>query len=127
MEVELFDVWGMDFMRPFLSSFGNIYILVPVDYVSKWVEAIAVPKNDAKTVLKFFHKRILTHFGAPKALISDQGTHFHCNQVVAALKRYGVNHRMAITYHPQTNGQAEVSNRKIKNILVKVVNLSRVD
>ena len=51
--VQLFDVWGIDFMEPFPSSFGNIYILLAVDYVSKWVEAIVCPKNDANTVVGF--------------------------------------------------------------------------
>ncbi|KAH9792219.1 hypothetical protein KPL71_004032 [Citrus sinensis] len=50
LEVEVFDVWGIDFMGPFPLSFGNLYILVAVDYVSKWVEAAALPTNDAKTV-----------------------------------------------------------------------------
>ncbi|PIN22518.1 DNA-directed DNA polymerase [Handroanthus impetiginosus] len=50
LEVELFDVWGIDFMGPFIPSFGNMYILVAVDYVSKWVEAAAVPSNDSKIV-----------------------------------------------------------------------------
>ena len=59
LEVELFDVWGVDFMRPFPSSYGNRYILVAVDYVSKWVEAIATPINDARVVSKFFKKVIL--------------------------------------------------------------------
>ncbi len=53
LEVELFDVWGLDFMGPFVSSFGNLYILLAVDYVSKWIEAVAVQKSDAKTVLRF--------------------------------------------------------------------------
>lgn len=127
MEVELFVIYAMDFMGPFPSSFGNLYILLAVDYVSKWVEVAAVLKDDAKTVLKFFHKHILARFGTPKAFISDQGIDFHCNQVAVALKRYGVNHRMATTYHLQTSGQAEVSNRKIKNILEKVVNPSKKD
>ena len=55
--VQLFDVWGMDFMGPFPVSFGNIYILLAVDYVSKWVEAVACPKNDANTVMGFFKKK----------------------------------------------------------------------
>ena len=55
--VQLFDVWGMDFMGPFPVSFGNIYILLAVDYVSKWVEAAACPKNDANTVVGVFTKK----------------------------------------------------------------------
>ena len=65
LEVELFDVWGIDFMGHFPPSFGFVYILLVVDYVSKWVEAIAAATNDAKVVLKFLHKNIFTRFGTP--------------------------------------------------------------
>ena len=75
LEVELFDVWGIDFMGPFPPSYGNLYILVAVDYVSKWVEAAAYPTNDAKVVMRFLHKHVFTRFGTPRAIISDEGTH----------------------------------------------------
>ena len=75
LEVKIFDVWGIDFMRPFLSSYGNQYILVGVDYVSKWAEALATPTNDAKVVLRFLRK-IFTRFGVPRAIISDGGVTF---------------------------------------------------
>ena len=58
LEVEVFDVWGIDFMGPFVSSCNNQYILLAVDYVSKWVEVKALPTNDAKVVLNFLHKQI---------------------------------------------------------------------
>nr|GFB68590.1 putative nucleotidyltransferase, ribonuclease H [Tanacetum cinerariifolium] len=74
---EIFDVWGIEFMGPFLSSKGNKYILVAVDYLSKWVEANALPTNDARVVVKFL-KSLFSRFGTPKAIISDRGTHF-CN------------------------------------------------
>ncbi|KAL4386866.1 hypothetical protein GQ457_09G016810 [Hibiscus cannabinus] len=89
LEVELFDVWGIDFMGPFPSSHGDLYILLAVDYVSKWVEAIATPKNDAKTVMKFLHKNIFTRFGVPRALISDEGSHFDNKLTAKALQRIG--------------------------------------
>ncbi|KAL4296095.1 hypothetical protein GQ457_12G015380 [Hibiscus cannabinus] len=71
-EVELFDVWEIDFMGPFPSSHGDLYILLVVDYVSKLVKAIATPRNDAQIVLKFLHKHIFTRFGVPRAIISDE-------------------------------------------------------
>ncbi|GJS32677.1 reverse transcriptase domain-containing protein [Tanacetum coccineum] len=74
---EIFDVWGIDFMGPFPSSRGNKYILVAVDYLSKWVEAKALPTNDARVVCKFL-KSLFARFGTPRAIISDRGTHF-CN------------------------------------------------
>jgi hypothetical protein len=60
LEVEVFDCWGIDFVGPFPSSYSSEYILVAVDYVSKWVEAIASPKADSKTVVKFLKKNIFT-------------------------------------------------------------------
>ncbi|GJT71449.1 uncharacterized protein Tco_1030735 [Tanacetum coccineum] len=89
---EIFDIWGIDFMGPFPPSFGNVYILLAVDYVSKWVEAKATKTDDAKVVVEFIKANIF--FPA---------------------------------YHPQTNGQAEVSNREIKSILEKTVNPNRKD
>ncbi|KAL4386806.1 hypothetical protein GQ457_09G017360 [Hibiscus cannabinus] len=127
LEVELFDVWGIDIMGPFPSSHGDLYILLAVDYVSKWVEAIATSRNDAQTVLKFVHKHIFTRFGVPQAIISDEGTHFDNKLITKAAQRYGIRHKIATAYHPQTNGQAEVSNREIKQILEKVVNTRRKD
>nr|GEV01129.1 reverse transcriptase domain-containing protein [Tanacetum cinerariifolium] len=84
-----FDVWGINFMGSFLSLRGNKYILVAVDYLSKWVKAKALPTNDAR-----FAKVML---------------------------KYGVTHRLAIAYHPQTSGQVEVSNRGLKRILERTV------
>ncbi|PNX87936.1 hypothetical protein L195_g044036 [Trifolium pratense] len=98
-----------------------------LDYVSKWVEAIASPKADGKTVIKFLKKNIFTRFGTPRVLISDGGSHFCNSQLAKALEHYGVRHKVASPYHPQTNGQAEVSNREIKKILEKTVSASRKD
>ncbi|GKA63042.1 reverse transcriptase domain-containing protein [Tanacetum coccineum] len=94
----------IDFMGPFPSSSGNKYVLVAIDYVSKWVEAQAFPTNDARNVVNFL-KRLFTRFGIPKALISDRGTHSCNHQMEKAMKRYGVVHRFSTVYHPQTNGQ----------------------
>ncbi|XP_024178805.1 uncharacterized protein LOC112184801 [Rosa chinensis] len=125
--VELFDVWGIDFMGPFPQSFGNLYILVAVDYVSKWVEAIACKTNDHKVVLSFLKDNIFARFGTPRAIISDGGLHF-CNKPFASLmKKYSITHKVATPYHPQTSGQVEISNREIKNILEKTVRPDRKD
>ncbi|GJT53686.1 reverse transcriptase domain-containing protein [Tanacetum coccineum] len=117
---EVFDIWGLDFMGPFPDSRCNKYILVAVDYVSKWVEAQALPTNDSRVVVKFL-KGLFARFEVPKALISDRGTHFYNSQLEKALLRYGVAHRISIAYHPQTNGQTKVTNRVIKRILERSV------
>ncbi|KAL9382095.1 hypothetical protein Peur_025131 [Populus x canadensis] len=124
---EIFDVWGIDFMGPFPSSFGNLYILLAVDYVSKWIEAKATRTNDAKVVLDFVRTHIVDRFGIPKAIISDRGTHFCNRSMEALLRKYHVTHRTSTAYHPQTNGQAEISNREIKSILEKTVQPNRRD
>ena len=108
--VQLFNVWGMDFKGPFPVSFGNIYILLVVDYVSKWVEAAAYPKNHANTVVGFLQRNILSRFGTSRTIISDGGSHFANKVLDKLLIRYGINHIMSLAYHPQTNGQAEISN-----------------
>nr|GFA39268.1 reverse transcriptase domain-containing protein [Tanacetum cinerariifolium] len=83
---EIFDVWGIDFMGPFPSSKGNKYILVAVDYLSKWVEAKALPTNDARVVIKFL-KSLFSRFRTPKAIISDRGTHFCNDQFVRIMSK----------------------------------------
>ena len=125
--IEIFDCWGIDFMGPFPPSFGFLYILVAVDYVSKWVEASPCRNNDHKIVIKFLKEHILTRFGIPRAIISDGGKHF-CNRSFELLmKKYGITHKVSTSYHPQTNGQAELANREIKQILEKTVNPNRKD
>ena len=84
LEVELFDVWGIDFMGPFPSSYGHKYILLAMDYMSKWVEAIPNITCDAKVVLCFIKSNIFSRFGTSKAVISDEGSHF-CNKIFASL------------------------------------------
>ncbi|GJR65901.1 reverse transcriptase domain-containing protein [Tanacetum coccineum] len=121
---EIFDVWGIDFMGPFPSSHGNKYILVAVDYLSKWVKAKELPTNDARVVVKFL-KSLFARFGTPRAIISDRGTYFCNDQFAKVMSKYGVTHRLATAYHPQTSGQVEVSNRGLKRILERTVGDNR--
>ncbi|GJZ17083.1 reverse transcriptase domain-containing protein [Tanacetum coccineum] len=121
---EIFDVWGINFMGSFPSSRGNKYILVAVDYLSKWVKAKALPTNDARVVCKFL-KSLFARFGAPRAIISDRGTYFCNDQFAKVMLKYGVTHRLSTAYHPQTSGQVEVSNRGLKRILKRTVGENR--
>ena len=125
--VQIFDVCGIDFMGPFPPSFGNMYILIVVDYVSKWVEATSCPRNDVIIVVGFIQRNILSKFRTPITITSDEGSHF-ANKVFAKLmRRYGIKHLMGLAYHPQSNGQAGIFNREIKKILEKIINARRKD
>nr|XP_027120356.1 uncharacterized protein LOC113737306 [Coffea arabica] len=89
--------------------------------------AKATRTNDSRVVADFIRSNIFVRFGMPRTIVSDRGTHF-CNRTIAALfRKYGVLHRVSTSYHPQTNGQAEVSNREIKSILEKMVRPDRKD
>nr|GEU52109.1 reverse transcriptase domain-containing protein [Tanacetum cinerariifolium] len=114
----------IEFMGPFPNSKGNKYILVAVDYLSKWVEAKALPTNDARVVVKFL-KSLFSRFGTPKAIISDRGTHFCNDQFAKVMTKYGVTHRLSTAYHPQMSGQVEVTNRDLKIILERTVSENR--
>jgi hypothetical protein len=125
--VEIFDVWGIDFMGPFPPSLGFEYILVVVDYVSKWIEIVATRTNDHKVVVKFIQVNIFSRFGMPQAIISEGGKHFFIRFMKTLLVKYSVTHKVATPYHPQTSGQVELSNREVKRILEKTVRPDRKD
>ena len=121
LEGEIFTLWGIDFMGPFPPSDRKEYILVAVDYVSKWVEAILTRTNDHREVLRFVTRCIFAQYSCPRAIISDGGSHFNNAHFRALLKKYRVHHHITTPYHPQANGQVEVSNREVKAILKKII------
>ncbi|XP_062089565.1 uncharacterized protein LOC133796098 [Humulus lupulus] len=122
---------------PWFTDFANYLAsgLMPPEMTSQqrkkflheWFEVTAYPTNDSKVVMRFLHKHIFTRFGTPRAIISDEGTHFVNKVLASLLAKYSVKHKVATTYHSQTNGQAELSNREIKGVLEKVVNPNRKD
>ena len=114
-------------MGPFVLSNGYTHILVAIDYFTKWIEAIPTAHADAATSIKMIKDIIFPRFGFPRFLITDGGTHFLKGTFRRILHKYGVTHRVASPYHPQTSGQVELSNREIKSILEKTVTKSRKD
>jgi len=117
LPVKIFDVWGIDFMGPFKKSQDCEYILVAVDYMTKWVEALPCRAADAKHTRKMFHEVIFPRFRTPRLVVSDGGSHFIDRRLRNFLRELGAKHNIATPYHPQTSGQAETSNKQIKNIL----------
>ncbi|RVX03230.1 Retrovirus-related Pol polyprotein from transposon 17.6 [Vitis vinifera] len=103
-------------VAPWYSHIANYLVIgeVPRAMIIRWV-------------LKFLKENIFSRFGVPKAIISDGGTHFCNKPFETLLAKYGVKHKVATPYHPQTSGQVELANREIKNILMKVVNVNRKD
>jgi transposase InsO family protein len=122
LQIDIYDVWGIDFMGPFPNSEGCEYILIVVDNVSKWVEALPCRAADAMHSKKMFDEVIFLRYGVPRIVISDGGSHFIDRTFRKSLLEVGVDHQIATPYHPQTSGQAETSNKQIKNILQKTVN-----
>jgi hypothetical protein len=111
LQIELFDYWGIDYMGPFPKSWNHEFILVAVDYVSKWVEAMLCRNSDSKNSKKMFEEIIFPRFGVPRMVISDEGTHFIDRSFRKYLLKHGIHNNIATPYHPQTSGQAETSNK----------------
>jgi transposase InsO family protein len=119
LPIDLFDVWGIDFMGTFKNSHGYEHILDMVDYVSEWVEAMPYRKASTEESIAMIKSMIFPRFGMPRILISDGGTHFTGKNFKKGLSKLGIEHRVSTAYHPQTNGQVKTSNRQLKSILNK--------
>jgi hypothetical protein len=104
LQIELFDVWGSDYMGPFSKSKNCEYILVVVDYVSKWAEGMLCKATDAKNSKKMFEEIIFPRFEVLRMVISDGGTHFIDKNFHNYLMKHGICHNNATPYHPQTSG-----------------------
>ena len=128
--LELFQKWGLDFVRPFKTlamRTGNQYIIVVTDYCTKWVEVKALRDNTTASIAKNLYECIWCRYGCPIELISDQGGHF-LGQVVESLTSfYAVVHKRSTPYYPQANGLAESTNKTLQNTLRKIVNENQTD
>jgi hypothetical protein len=117
-----FHTWGLDLIGPINPpSGGYIWILVATEYFSKWVEAIPLRKATGAAVVNFIREHIITRFGIPYKIISDNGTPFVNKSVREVLEHYRIKHRRSTPYYPQGNGQAEATNRMLLRILSKMV------
>jgi transposase InsO family protein len=121
LKINLFDVWGIDFVGPFKNSHGYEHILVMVDYVSKWVEAMPCRKASMDESIAMIKSMIFPRFVTPRILISDGGTHFTGKNFKRCFSKLGIEHRVSTAYHPWTNRQEETSNKQLKSIVNKTI------
>ena len=121
-----FSIWGIDIIGKISpkSSSGHEYILVAIDYFTKWVEATSFARLRAARVAKFIRSHIIYRYGVPHELISARGAHFR-GKVDTLVQEYGIQHHRSFAYRPQTNGAVEAANKNIKRILRKMVKTFR--
>jgi hypothetical protein len=113
---------GIDVKGPLpITSKNNRYLIVAMDYLTKWPEAIAVPDCKAETIARFLYEEIITRHGTPNEILSDRGTSF-LNKVVKELcDKFQIKHRLTSSYRPQTNGMVERFNRTIGECISKLL------
>ena len=126
--IEPFDRCALDFVGHINPhSKQNAHILVCTDYMTKWVEAVALEKANDQAMIDFLYSEIFIYFGVPKEVVTDGGPQFMSHQFEALLRKYHIQHRVASPYHPQANGQVESTNKVIESILTKTVKSHRRD
>ena len=129
LPISLLEKWGIDYIGPIapMSTKRNQYIIIAVEYLTKWTEAKPIKAADAKQTAIFLHENIISHFGCPKILVSNRGSHFFNEAIEELTKLFQINHRKTTPYHPQTNGLAERVNQTLVRILRKTVMDSKRD
>ncbi|MCO5577076.1 hypothetical protein L7F22_030898 [Adiantum nelumboides] len=130
MGVRAFAKWRIDFVGPIQPPAYMTqaqYIIVATDYLTKWTEAKATRKNDARTTATFLYENVFTRYGLSIETVSDRETHFLNEVIEYLLSEFMVIHNKSAPYHPQANGQAEHTNKTLSFVLTKVVSTGRTD
>ena len=119
-------MWNIDIIGKISSksSNGHKFILIDIDYFTKWVEVASYAKLTSTKVANFIRSHIICRYEVPHELISDRGTHFRA-EVETLLQKYGIQHHKSFAYRPQTNGAVEATNKNINKILRKMVDTSQ--
>ena len=122
LQIEPFEKWALDFVGTINPpSRQKVCILVCTDYVTKWVEAKALPKATEDAVANFLYEDIFVRFGVPWEIVTDQGAQFTSRLIESITEQFKIKHWMSTPYHPQANGQVEVTSRVLEAILTKTV------
>ena len=121
---EPFEKWFMEFVGPInRPSKQKSYIIVCTDYLKKWAETKGIKEAIEEKVDEFLRENIFYKYGYPRELVTDQGSQFTSNMIEDLLTHHKIKHRTSTPYHPQANGQAEVTKRSLDGILTKVVSI----
>jgi len=120
-----FTKWGIDFMiYNSHSSEGNGYIIVTVDYFTKWVEAMPTFNNTRKTAILFFFNHVIAQFGVPQAIVTDHGNHFRNHMMFELNSKLGLSHDNS-THYRQSNGKVEAINKILKRMLQRLIGVRK--
>jgi hypothetical protein len=122
-----FSAWGMDVIGEITpkSSGGHRFILVAIDYFTKWVEAVSLASVTQKQVARFLKHHIICRHGMPEALITDNAKNLNGRDITKLCAEFGINHRNSTIYRPQMNGAVEAANKNIKRIIRKMTDTNR--
>ena len=125
-----FEIWAIDFIGPFpipAKRIGARCIITTIEYVTKWLEAEPVDTCFSEIATKFIYENIISRFGCPLTLISDQGTHFINKTIKTLTDQFQIDHHQSTSYHPQSNGAIEAFNKTLTRGLTKICNADKDD
>jgi hypothetical protein len=128
--LQAFDKWAIDFVgciNPPAKRTGVRYIITAIEYLTRWVEATPVKYCSIETNAHFLFEQVITIFGCPRILMSEQGFHFINSTIHVMLEDFEVHHQKSTLYHPQANGTVESFNKILENALTKICNVNKGD
>jgi hypothetical protein len=123
-----FTKWGIDYTTcnpP--SARGHRYIIVAIDYFTKWVEAMPMFKDDGETATLFLFNQIIARFGIRREIVTDHGSHFQNQMMTKLTSNLGLRQEHSSPYYPQANGQVEAVNKTLKMILQRAINSANLN